>query len=119
MQNLIQSSVTYFRHDHLTHTDFLRSSTSTCQYGVASLRCFAFEDVVNDAIENLNCQFSKKKSESGSQLIVIVTSANHTPFFISKPFLTLAPKIVQAFLKYRPKNSFSNCLVNGLLTSVL
>ena len=86
MQNLIQSSVTYFRHDHLMHTDFLRSSTSTCQYGVASLRCFAFEDVVNDAIENLNCQFSKKKSESGSQLIVIVTSANHTPFLLANHF---------------------------------
>ena len=67
MQNLIQSSVTYFRHDHLTHTDFLRSSTSTCQYGVASLRCFAFEDVVNDAIENLNCvNFQRKNQKVGA-----------------------------------------------------
>ena len=41
----------------------------------------------------------------------------NTPFLISNPFLTLAPKIVQAFLKNRPEKLFSNCLVDGLLTS--
>ena len=40
-------------------------------------------------------------------------------FFINNPFLTLAPKIVWAFLKNRPKKLFSNCLVNGLLTSIV
>ena len=40
-------------------------------------------------------------------------------FFISNPFLTLAPKIVLAFLKNRPKKLFSNCLVDGLLTSII
>ena len=42
-----------------------------------------------------------------------------TPFFIKNPFLTLAPKIVKAFLKNRPKKLFSNCLVDGLLTYVV
>ena len=41
-----------------------------------------------------------------------------TPFFINNPFLTLDPKIVEAFLKIRSKKLFSNCLVDGLLTSV-
>ena len=42
-----------------------------------------------------------------------------TPFSINNPFLTLAPKIVQAFLKNLPKNLFSNYLVDGLLTSIV
>ena len=42
-----------------------------------------------------------------------------TPFFINNPFLTLAPKIVQVFLRNRPKKLFSNCLVDGLLISIL
>ena len=41
----------------------------------------------------------------------------HRFSFINNPFLTLAPKIVEAFLKNHPKNLFSNCLVDGLLTS--
>ena len=43
----------------------------------------------------------------------------YTPFFINNPFLTLAPKIVYAFLKKSPKKLFSNCLVDGLLTSIV
>ena len=39
-------------------------------------------------------------------------------FFINNPFLTLAPKIVYAFLKSRPKKLFSNYLVDGLLISI-
>ena len=31
-------------------------------------------------------------------------------FYINNPFLTLAPKIVQAFIKNCPKKLFSNCL---------
>ena len=42
-----------------------------------------------------------------------------TLFFINNPFLTLAPKIVQAFLKSRPKKLFSTCLVDGLLNSIV
>ena len=38
----------------------------------------------------------------------------HLFFFINNPFLTLAPKTVQAFLKNCPKRLFSNCLVDGL-----
>ena len=44
------------------------------------------------------------------------------PFSLSLslyPFLTLAPKIVEAFLKNRPQKLFSNCLVDGLLTSIV
>ena len=33
--------------------------------------------------------------------------------------MTLAPKIVSAFLINRPKKLFSNCLVDGLLTSIV
>ena len=40
------------------------------------------------------------------------------PFLISNPFLTLAPKTVEAFLKNRPEKLFSNCLLDGLLTSI-
>ena len=40
-------------------------------------------------------------------------------FYINNPFLTLAPKIVQAFIKNCPKQLFSNCLVDGLLTSIV
>ena len=40
-------------------------------------------------------------------------------FFINNPFLTLVPKIVSAFLKNDPKNFFSNCLVDGLLTFIV
>ena len=43
----------------------------------------------------------------------------HLFFIINNPFLTLAPKIVQAFLKNCPKKLFSNCLVDGILTSVV
>ena len=39
--------------------------------------------------------------------------------FINNPFLILAPKIVWAFLKNFPKKLFSNCLVDGLLTSIV
>ena len=42
-----------------------------------------------------------------------------TPFFINNPFLTLAPKIVEAFLKNRPQKLFSNCLVGGLSASIV
>ena len=43
-----------------------------------------------------------------------------TPFFfVNNPFLTLAPKIVEAFLKNRFKNLFSNCLIEGPLTSIV
>ena len=40
-------------------------------------------------------------------------------FFINNPLLTLSPKIVQTFLKNHPKKLFSNCLVDGLLTSIV
>ena len=33
--------------------------------------------------------------------------------------MTLAPKIVSAFLINRPKKLFSNCLLDGLLTSIV
>ena len=39
-------------------------------------------------------------------------------FYINNPFLTIALKIVKAFLKDLPKNLFSDCLV-GLLTYIL
>ena len=42
-----------------------------------------------------------------------------TLFFINNPFLTLAQKIVETFLKKCPKKLFSNCLIDGLLTSIL
>ena len=37
--------------------------------------------------------------------------------FLNNPFLTLAPKIVQAFLKNYPQKLFRNCLVD-LSTSI-
>ena len=40
-------------------------------------------------------------------------------FFMNNPFLTLTPKIVSGFLKNRPKKLFSNCLVEGQLTSIV
>ena len=43
----------------------------------------------------------------------------HLFFFINNPFLTLAPKLVKALLKNRPKKLFSNCLVDGQLTSIV
>ena len=43
----------------------------------------------------------------------------YTFFFISDPFLTLAQKIGEAFLKNCPKKWFSNCLVDGLLNSIV
>ena len=43
----------------------------------------------------------------------------HPLFFINNPFLTLAPKLVKALLKNRPKKLFSNCLVDGQLTSIV
>ena len=42
-----------------------------------------------------------------------------TPFFINNPFLILAQKFVQAFLRNCPKKLFSNSLVDGLLTSIV
>ena len=43
-----------------------------------------------------------------------------TPFFfINNPFLTLVPKIVYVFLKNHPEKLFSNCLLDGLLTSIV
>ena len=47
-----------------------------------------------------------------------VFSSEYT-FFINNLFLTLAPKTVQAFLKNRPNKLFSNCLADGLLTSIV
>ena len=42
------------------------------------------------------------------------------PFFLTNNlFSTLAPKIVYAFLKNRPKNLFSYYLVDGQLTSII
>ena len=43
----------------------------------------------------------------------------YTFFFINNPFLTLVPKIVYVFLKNHPEKLFSNCLVDGLLTSIV
>ena len=45
-------------------------------------------------------------------------SEAHT-FFINNAFLIFVSKIVEAFLKSFPKNLFSNCLVDGLLTSIV
>ena len=42
-----------------------------------------------------------------------------TFFLTNNLFLTLAPKIVYAFLKNRPKNLFSYYLVDGQLTSII
>ena len=39
--------------------------------------------------------------------------------YINNPFLTLAPKIVYAFLKSLPKKLFSKCLVDGPLTFIV
>ena len=55
----------------------------------------------------------KIKNLQNSQVIT------NTPFFINNPFLTLAPKIIQAFPKNCPKKLFSNCLVEGLLISIV
>ena len=41
----------------------------------------------------------------------------YTFFYINNPFLILARKNVQAFLKNRPQKLFNNRLVDGLLTS--
>ena len=40
-------------------------------------------------------------------------------FLINNPILTLAPKIVSAFLKNRLQKLFSNYLVDGPLTSIV
>ena len=55
----------------------------------------------------------KIKNLQNSQVIT------NTPLFINNPFLTLAPKIIQAFPKNCPKKLFSNCLVEGLLISIV
>ena len=53
-------------------------------------------------------------------LLVQIQNGLPTPFFfISDPFLTLAQKIGEAFLKNCPKKWFSNCLVDGLLNSIV
>ena len=63
-------------------------------------------------LTNFHCLLAFTSWDIGQFCIVI------TPFFINNPFLTLVPKIVLAFLKNRPKKLFSNCLVDGLLTSI-
>ena len=42
--------------------------------------------------------------EKGAKMNYEFGSAVHLFFFINNPFLTLAPKIIYAFLKNRPKN---------------
>ena len=51
--------------------------------------------------------------------IMYLHESVHLFFFIKNSFLTLAPKIVLAFLKNRPKKLFSNCLVDGLLAFIV
>ena len=41
-----------------------------------------------------------------------------TFFFVNNPFLTLAQKFFEAFLKNRLKKLFSNFFVDGPLTSI-
>ena len=68
-----------------------------------------------------SCCFSKRwdpNTSSFSWFTCSINDAIHL-FFINNPFLTLASKIVYTFLKNRPKQLFSNCLVDGQLISIV
>ena len=53
------------------------------------------------------------------QLPLLKSMSIYTFFLINSLFLTLTLKIVEAFVKNCPKKLFSNCLVDGLLTSIV
>ena len=71
---------------------------------------FLYEFTFLTLNENLNFAWQHNKSITKNQLHI---------FFINNPFLTLAPKIVWAFLKNRSKKLFSNCLGDDLWTSIV
>ena len=62
--------------------------------------------------------FIKLLSSNFNETLLFKCHPVHLFFFINNLFSTLAPKIAEAFLKNRPKKLFSNCLVDGLLTSI-
>ena len=53
-----------------SQTDFIRSNTSTSQYGLNSMRCFCIEGVVDDSDGNQKfssyCKFQRKNQKVGA-----------------------------------------------------
>ena len=66
--------VTYLR----SQTDFIRSNASTSQYGLNSMRCFTSKVWHWKSKIQFLLKFSKRKSGSGSQVVVTVRSVSHT-----------------------------------------
>ena len=64
-----------------SQTDFIRSNTSTSQYGLNSIRCFAskvWQMIPLELKKSVSIESLKEKSESGSQLVVTVSSVSRT-----------------------------------------
>ena len=68
---------------------------------------------------NDNAKWANNAKTNHIMVSLLIWSLIIQLFFINNPFLTLAPKIVSAFLKNCPQKLFSNCLADGLLTSIV
>ena len=63
-----------------SQTDFIKGNASTSQYGLNSMRCFASKvwQMIPLEIKNpVSIGSFKEKSESGSQVVVTVSSVSH------------------------------------------
>ena len=80
--------------------------------------CFVFHTFVHLAQFINLCLFLTQGGHRAGHQQFLLSFALHL-FFINNPILTIATKIVSAFLKNRSKQLFSNCLADGLLTSIV